>query len=72
MLTVTGLVEPMTSIGENRMQLFNEFFVVLLSYHLFPLTDFMQDFETRDSVVGNSLIGVTLFNLGVNILYALA
>ena len=51
------------------MQLFNEFFVVIFSYHLFPLTDFMTDLETRN-LVGKSLIVITLFNLGVNILLA--
>ena len=67
MMAVTGIVEPMIAISENRMQLFNEFFVVLLSYHLFPLTDFMTNIEVRN-LVGSSLIVFTLFNLGVNIL----
>ena len=71
MIAVTGFVNPMTSISENRMQLFNESFVVLLSYHLIPLTDFMSDLETRNTLVGKSLIVFTLFNLGVNILLAL-
>jgi hypothetical protein len=71
MIAVTGYVEPMISVSENRMQLFNEFCVVILSYHLFPLTDFMTDLETRNNLVGKSLIVVTLFNLGVNILLAL-
>jgi hypothetical protein len=66
-MAVTGIVEPMIAISENRMQLFNEFFVVLLSYHLFPLTDFMTNIEVRN-LVGSSLIVFTLFNLGVNIL----
>ena len=61
----------MISVSENRMQLFNEFCVVLLSYHLFALTDFMTDLETRNNLVGKSLVVVTLFNLGVNILLAL-
>ena len=69
MIGVAGYVEPMVSLSENRMQLFNEFFVVIFSYHLFPLTDFMTDLETR-SLVGKSLIVITLFNLGVNILLA--
>jgi hypothetical protein len=71
MITVTGWVEPMISVSENRMQLFNEFCVVLLSYQLLPLTDFMQDLETRNSLVGKSLIVVIVSNLGVNILLAL-
>ena len=69
MIGVAGYVEPMVTLSENRMQLFNEFFVVIFSYHLFPLTDFMTDLETRN-LVGKSLIVITLFNLGVNILLA--
>ncbi len=67
MIAVTGIVEPMTEISKNRMQLFNEVFVVIISYHLIPLTEFMTDLELRNNVVGKSLIGVTLFNLVVNI-----
>lgn len=52
MITVTGLIQPMTSITENRMQLFNEFSLVILTYHFFPLTDFMSDLETREKLVG--------------------
>ena len=70
MIAVTGVVEPMTEIIKNKMQLFNEVFVVIISYHLIPLTEFMTDLEIRNNIVGNSLIGVTLFNLAVNILLA--
>ena len=67
MIAVTGVVEPMTEIIKNRMQLFNEVFVVIISYHLIPLTDYMTDLEIRNNLVGKSLIAVTLFNLAVNI-----
>ena len=70
MIAVTGFVEPMIIVSKNRMQLFNEVFVVIISYHLIPLTEFMTDLEIRNNIVGNSLIGVTLFNLAVNILLA--
>ena len=71
MLAVTGIVEPMKELSKNKMQLFNEVCVVLISYHLIPLTDFMADLEIRNNLVGKSLIVVTLFNLAVNILLAL-
>ena len=71
MIAVTGFVEPMTEKSKNRMQLFNEVFVVIISYHLIPLTEFMTDLEIRNNIVGNSLIGVTLFNLAVNMLLAM-
>ena len=67
MIAVTGIVEPMIQISKNRMQLFNEVFVVIISYHLIPLTEFMTDLELRNNLVGKSLIAVTLFNLAVNI-----
>ena len=71
MTAVTGIVEPMKEVSKNRMQLFNEVFVVMISYHLIPLTDFMADLDVRNNLVGKSLIVVTLFNLTVNILLAL-
>ena len=71
MIAVTGITEPMIIISENRMQLFNEFSVLVISYHLFPLTEFLTDLEARN-IVGQSLIAVTLFNLGVNIMLALS
>ena len=67
MIAVTGIVEPITDLSKNRMQLFNEVFVVLTSYHLIPLTEFMTDLEIRNNLVGKSLIAATLFNLAVNI-----
>ncbi len=71
MIVVTGIVKPMSDLSKNRMQLFNEVFVVIISYHLIPLTEFMTDLEIRNNIVGRSLIVVTLFNLAVNILLAL-
>ena len=68
MITVNGVAEPFVDKIESRMHLFNEFFVVILCYHLFPLTEFMTDLEVRNNYVGKSLIATTLFNLGVNIL----
>ena len=71
MMGVTGLTEPMIIISENRMQLFNESFVLIILYHLLTLTDFMTDLATRN-LMGKSLIVVTLFNLAVNICLAVS
>ncbi len=71
MIAVTGLAEPMIMISDNRIQIFNEFSVLIFCNHLLPLTDFMTDQEARN-LVGKSLILVTQINLGVNILLALA
>ena len=49
------------------MKIFNELFGLLICYHLFPMTDFMTNIEVRNSV-GQSMIVVTLTNLGINIL----
>ena len=46
--------------------------MVILAYHLLPLTDFMTDLETRNNFVGKSLIVCTLLNLGVNIIVTLS
>ncbi len=66
MAGVTGLVEPMTLVSDNRMQLLNESFILVFCYHLFPLTNFMTDLDARN-VVGNSLMVLTVLNLGLNI-----
>ena len=68
MMAVTGLTEPIVSANENRMSLFNESFILILTYHLLCLTDFVSDLEMR-SFVGKSIMDVTLINLGINILY---
>jgi hypothetical protein len=66
-LIVIGVAEPMILVSENRMLMFNEFTVLVFTYHLLLLTDNMFDFDTR-KMVGNSLVAVTLLNLGVNLL----
>ena len=71
MMTVMGLVEPMMSKSENRMQLFNEFFVLTFAYFLLPLTEFTADLTTRD-YVSKTLMAIFLFNLGVNILFSVS
>ena len=67
MIAVTGMAEPMIVISENRMQLFNESFILVFCYHLFPLTNFMTDLDARNTV-GNSLMILTVLNLVCNIL----
>ena len=68
MIGVTGLAEPMTDISENRMQLFNECFILVFVYHLFPLTNFMTNLDVRNDV-GNSLMIMTVINFCCNILF---
>ena len=66
-----GLVEPMISKSENRMQLFNEFFILLFAYFLLPLTEFTAELTTRD-YVSKILMSIFLFNIGVNILFSMS
>ena len=42
-MMTSGLTEPMTSITTNRMDLLNEVFVLITTYHLYQFTEFMTD-----------------------------
>ena len=48
------------------MNLINEAFVLALTYHLYQFTDFMTDLTARDWV-GQSMVYITFFNVGLNI-----
>ena len=65
MMTITGYTSPMTSKVANRMELLNEAFVLIFTYHLYQFTDFMPDLENRN-LVGKSLIVITILNVSVN------
>ena len=66
MMIVSGFTEPIQGIDETRMNLFNEAFVLFITYHLYQFTDFMTDLNARD-LVGLSVIIVTVFNVLLNI-----
>ena len=66
MLGSTGFIEPMKEVTSNRMNLLNEFFVLLFTYHLYPLTEFMTDLETRGKV-GTSLVVLAAINIFINL-----
>jgi hypothetical protein len=51
----------------NYTEIFNECCIITATYHLFAFTDFLDDPHMQYEV-GWSLIGVTLFNLSVNML----
>ncbi len=65
-MTTSGLIAPMSSTVANRMDLMNEAFVLFTTYHLYQFTEFMPDLYSR-SLVGNSLVGVTVANVAINI-----
>ena len=66
MLGLAGYIEPMKEVISNRMILLNEFFVLLLTYPLYPLTEFMTDQEMR-GYVGVSLVVLAALNILINL-----
>jgi hypothetical protein len=50
MMLVSGYTEPLKEIAANRLNLMNEAFVLLITYHLYQFTDYMTNLEVRDLV----------------------
>ena len=65
-MTLSGHIEPMKDRTANRLDLVNEMFVILFTYHLYPLTEFMTDVDTR-GIVGTSLVYLTFVNIAINL-----
>lgn len=55
MIMLLGMFPPYKDRSQNRMELINELFVLLTSYHLLSLTDFLSDVNRRENV-GTSLV----------------
>ena len=66
MATSSGVVEPMSSTSGNRIDLINEVFVLLITYHLYQFTEFMTDYNNR-GLVGKSMMAITITNIVINI-----
>lgn len=66
MLTISGYTQPMVSRTSNTMDLVNEGFILLITYHLYQFTEFMTDLSIRKHV-GISMIVVTIFSVSLNI-----
>ena len=47
MILVLGYTEPMRSHNQNRLEMLNEVFVLVYTYHLYLFTDFMPNLEVR-------------------------
>ena len=69
-LIVSGLTIPYKLPYLNRLELANECFILILNYHLFCLTDFVSDPDTREGI-GYSMCAVTSLYLAINIGFAL-
>jgi len=65
-MMASGLTEPYNTISANRMDLINEAFVLLTTYHMYSFTDFMTDVDNRN-YMGISLIVVTMTSIVVNL-----
>jgi hypothetical protein len=50
MMLVSGYTEPMEGKTAGRMELINEAFVLIITYHLYQFTDFMTNLGMRDLV----------------------
>ena len=48
------------------MELVNETFTLIYTYHLYLLTDYMKDIAVR-SIVGKLLIFFAVLNIGINL-----
>jgi len=66
MMMTSGFTEPMTEKVSNNMDLINEAFVLLTTYHLYQFTEFMTDLDNR-SLVGKSLMILIIINVVLNI-----
>ena len=64
------LVWPMDSNKGNLMEVFNEATILIVGYHLFVYTDFVENADIKWNT-GWSIVGVTLFNILVNLAVAI-
>lgn len=65
MITLIGYIPPYIKSTSNTMELTNEAFVLIITYHLYTFTDFTPDVHTREKV-GISLMAITIISIGVN------
>ena len=66
MMVISGTTEPAADRGANSMELVNETFILLTTYHLYQFTSFMVDLQIR-GYAGTSLIVITIANVLLNI-----
>ena len=65
MIILIGYIPPFIERIMNTMELINEVFVLILTYHLYTFTDFTPDVQTREEV-GKSLIAITILSIVTN------
>jgi len=67
MIGVVASVRPFTNKSLNDIELFNEFFTLMINYHLMMFTDIVQDPYARE-FIGNSLVCMIGGNLAINVI----
>ena len=65
LIVYNRLVKPFENPILNRLEVFNEVCIMAASYHLFVFTEYVDD-PIMQYKVGWSIIGVTAFNIMVN------
>ena len=65
-IVVVGQLMPLKYPGMNKLELFNEFLILILNYHLICLTQFVADPDRREDI-GYSIIFFTTLFLAVNV-----
>ena len=65
-MIVAGQLLPLKYPGMNKLELFNEFLILILNYHLICLTRFVADPERRENI-GYSMIFFTTLFLAINV-----
>ena len=66
MMSTSGLTEPLSEKVSNTVDLVNEAFVLMTTYHLYQFTEFMTDLDNR-SYTGKSLMLLIIINVLLNI-----
>jgi hypothetical protein len=66
MLVTAGFTSAWVSPTNNKLDLVNEFFTLIVSYHLCLFTDFMPDVFVRE-YIGNSLVAFICLSVLINL-----
>jgi len=65
-MVVSGYTNPFCSRISNLLDLVNEAFILMLTYHFYQFTDFMPDLSMRTNV-GLSMIFITVLSVLISI-----
>ena len=62
---MTGCIRPFKDPNDYFIDCMNEFFILLLIYHLICFADFVKDYQTQ-TYVGWSMVCVMMINIAIN------